>query len=277
MSDDLLIHTERKNKTIICTVLFADIIKFSERGVSDQTIIKNHFNDVVSKALSHISERERLILDTGDGVAVCLFGDPEEGLFLGLTLCEEFKQAKTVIPDYAVRLGLNLGPIKLVTDLNGRFNAIGDGINVAQRVMSFAEPGQILCARSFFEVVSRLADDFQRMFEYSGVRHDKHVREHDIYEVRAPGSAVVSSYEVPQDLVPKKEVTISAENQKAIATLLAKFEGPLATVLVKKACRTCETYNEVIESIASQMSYESEASEFRTQALEVLENSQNKT
>ena len=40
-----------------------------------------------------------------------------------------------------VRLGVNLGPVRLVKDLNGQMNIIGDGINVAQRVMSFSRPG----------------------------------------------------------------------------------------------------------------------------------------
>ena len=54
-----------------------------------------------------------------------------------------------------IRMGVNLGPVRLVKDLNAQLNIIGDGINVAQRVMSFSDPGQLLVSRSFYEVVRR--------------------------------------------------------------------------------------------------------------------------
>ena len=62
-------------------------------------------------------------------------------------------------------------------------NIIGDGINVAQRVMSFARPGQLLVSRSFYEVVSCLSRDYAKLFHHEGSRTDKHVREHEVYAV----------------------------------------------------------------------------------------------
>src|SRR6185295_3219368 len=89
-----------------------------------------------------------------------------------------------------MRLGVNLGPVRMVKDLNGQMNIIGDGINVAQRVMSFSRPGQLLVSRSFYEVVSCLSRDYARMFQHEGARTDKHVREHEVYSVvTATGAA----------------------------------------------------------------------------------------
>jgi hypothetical protein len=62
-------------------------------------------------------------------------------------------------------------------------NIIGDGINVAQRVMSFSAPGQLLVSRSFYEVVSCLSRDYMNLFRHEGSRTDKHVREHEVYSV----------------------------------------------------------------------------------------------
>jgi hypothetical protein len=86
-------------------------------------------------------------------------------------------------PPLELRLGINLGPVRLVKDLNGRMNIIGDGINVAQRVMSFAETGQLLVSRSFYEVVSCLSHDYVDLFQHEGSRTDKHVRDHEVYSV----------------------------------------------------------------------------------------------
>jgi hypothetical protein len=73
--------------------------------------------------------------------------------------------------------------VRLVKDLNSQMNIIGDGINVAQRVMSFSRPGQLLVSRSFYEVVSCLSRDYANLFHHEGSRTDKHVREHEVYSV----------------------------------------------------------------------------------------------
>jgi hypothetical protein len=70
-----------------------------------------------------------------------------------------------------------------VKDINGHPNIIGDGINVAQRIMSFARPGQIVVSRSYYDVVSNLASEYAKLFSYEGSRTDKHVREHEIYVI----------------------------------------------------------------------------------------------
>jgi len=82
-----------------------------------------------------------------------------------------------------VRTGINLGPVSLMKDINGLDNVIGDGINVAERVMSFAGQGQVLVSRSFYEVVSLLSKDYATLFRKEESRTDKHERAHDLYAV----------------------------------------------------------------------------------------------
>ena len=73
-----------------------------------------------------------------------------------------------------------------MTDINGQPNIIGDGINVAQRVMSFAQLNQALISRSYFEVVSRLSEEYGQLFHYEGSPTAKHVREHEVYALGYP-------------------------------------------------------------------------------------------
>src|SRR3981189_2951369 len=167
---------ESSGRTLVCSVLFLDIVEYSKKPVSDQLQLKQEFNRVLTKSLEQVPARDRIILDTGDGTAVTFMGDPEDALF-----------ASMAVPDsagaLAVRLGVNLGPVRLVKDLNGQMNIIGDGINVAPRVMSFARPGQLLGPRWFYEVVSCLSRDYMNLFRHEGSRTDKHVREHEVYSV----------------------------------------------------------------------------------------------
>ena len=167
---------ESSGRTLVCSVLFLDIVEYSKKPVSDQLHIKQEFNRVLQKALEQVPQRDRIILDTGDGAAVTFMGDPEDALFAAMAVRDSAGAL-------AVRLGVNLGPVRLVKDLNGQMNIIGDGINVAQRVMSFSQPGQLLVSRSFYEVVSCLSRDYANLFHHEGARTDKHVREHDVYSV----------------------------------------------------------------------------------------------
>lgn len=169
---------ESSGRTLVTSVLFLDIAGYSKKSVSEQMAVKKVFNDSLGKAVKPIGSADRVILDTGDGAAVTFLGNPEDALFSGLIM-----QQTREIP---VRLGINLGPVRVVKDLNGQTNILGDGINVGQRVMSFAEPGQLLVSRSFYEVVSRLSDEYDGLFTHVGERTDKHVRAHEVYSVNLP-------------------------------------------------------------------------------------------
>src|SRR5690349_17510269 len=173
---------ESSGRTLVCSVLFLDIVEYSKKPVAEQLQLKQEFNRVLTKALDHVPPRDRIILDTGDGAAVTFMGDPEDALFAAMAM-------RDGVGALAVRCGVNLGPVRLVKDLNGQMNIIGDGINVAQRVMSFSRAGQLLVSRSFYEVVSCLSRDYARMFHHEGARTDKHVREHEVYSVRADSGA----------------------------------------------------------------------------------------
>ena len=127
---------DRGTRTFICTVVFIDIVEYSKKSVAEQMRVKQQMNQLLEKALGDVPSKDRIILDTGDGAAVNFLGEPEEGLFLGLAL----RDAVITAADNALRLriGINLGPVRLVRDINNQPNIIGDGINVAQRVMGFA-------------------------------------------------------------------------------------------------------------------------------------------
>ena len=176
---------DRINKTSICSIVFLDMIDYSKKPDSEQIEFKNQFNDFINIALKDIAQNDRIILDTGDGAAIAYMGSPEDALFMALNIRDSImKNNESGQSLMHVRFGINLGPVRVVKDINGRPNIIGDGINVAQRIMSFAQPNQILVSRSYYEITSRLTQEISQMFDYSGVKHDKHVRDHEVYSVR---------------------------------------------------------------------------------------------
>jgi hypothetical protein len=255
--------TGAARRTLICSVVFIDIVDYSKKTVAKQLAIKSWFNELLGQALASTAAEDRLILDTGDGAAICFPGDPEEALFTANGL--RVSLAERNYPELAFRIGINLGPVKVVKDINGRPNIIGDGINVAQRVMSFAEPNQILVSRSYFEVVSCLSEEYLRLFHYQGVRHDKHVRSHEVYEVfiSAPGVHVQEHGEGPHDAdvtvrlaqapqgdTPAPAAEFEPSFLAALAGELAKHIGPIATVVVQRAAGRSATREELARTLA---------------------------
>ena len=168
--------TEPANRTLVCSVLFLDIVGYSMHGVDEQVRLKRRLNMVLNEALDQVPPDERIIIDTGDGAAISFLENPEAALFAALVVLDHAGE----VP---VRIGINLGPVTLMQDINGRDNMVGDGINAAERVMSFAKDGQLLVSRSFYDVVRHLSHEYADLFREQTPVSDKHGRYHEIYAV----------------------------------------------------------------------------------------------
>src|SRR5688572_8181827 len=289
--------TTRVHRTWLCSVVFMDIVGYSKHPVSWQLDIKKRFNGSVSDAIQKLPSDERLILDTGDGAALCFFGDPEQALYCAIRLRDRF----SIGPDWVdnpvqVRFGINLGPVKLIRDVNAQLNAIGDGINDAQRVMAFAEPDQILISRSFYDVVERLSDDNHKLFQYLGTRDDKHRRSHAIYAVIPPRAAGdddtqtdaifdVVSGTANEDVIyrtvnldegstpPLEESPVTQPPVTsaplwdpvmldAITKQLAQFAGPLARIMVSREAKHTGDFDELYSRLAERLPAEKDSTRF---------------
>ncbi len=247
---------EESGRTLVCSVLFVDIVGYSKNSVAEQFELKRAFNGALAGSLEVLKRHDRVIVDTGDGAAVVFLGDPEDALVAGLAMREKVGR----IP---VRMGINLGPVKLITDLNDQVNVIGDGINVAQRVMSFAEPGQLLVSYNYQDVVSRLSEQYATLFTREGRRQDKHVREYELFSVSdairvgeaeslldeaVPELKATASYQAPSEARPAAPVhqpakvldagsslMISASSRQAAAEALERLKREGAAVLAPVA------------------------------------------
>ncbi len=249
---------EQAGRTIICSIVFIDIVRYSEAPDSLQLAMKARLNAVIAEAVAAIAPQERVILDTGDGAAICFLGDPEDALFAATAINDAIRKT-TGAAAQELRTGINLGPIKLVTDLNGRTNVVGDGVNVAQRIMSFAEVGEILVSRSYYEVVARLREGNERLFRYMGSKRDKHVREHQLYafSLHSGVPASAGADEPSAEAAPAGAPTDSFAGALPAALLaaeegrLARYIGPLARVIVRRAAESARSVGELCNAIAA--------------------------
>ncbi len=225
---------DHTRKNVMGTIMFLDLVAYSTRSVDQQVALKTQFNELVSKAIDGVDASSRIMLDTGDGAAICFLGDPEEALVSARLLRDLMRQKYN--EKLSMRVGLHLGPLRMLKDINDRINVVGDGINVAQRIMDFSTANQIMVSRAYYDVISRISDGADELFEFLGERYDKHDRAHEVYRLLDQRGARLSpANDEATTLLLADAPPIAAEVVQAIETELTRAIGPLAHVLMKKS------------------------------------------
>lgn len=178
----------RLNKTAICSVLCVDIVGHSRKPDAEQIVQKERFNALVEAALQDVPKSDRVILDTGDGAVIAFFASPEDAITSALLIRDAMAADRRPQHAFELRVGIDLGAIRVMRDVNGVFNIVGDGLNAAQQVMAFAPPGRILASHAYHGVVAPENPDIVRLFSYFGVRQDRDERSYEMHIVgHAPG------------------------------------------------------------------------------------------
>jgi len=163
----------------ICSTVSIDIVDYTRRSVAQQLKLRERFNAALALALRQVSPLERIVLDTGSGAAIVFLLSAKHALLVMLALRATMNTRAG--QDLQLRASINLGPVRLVKDANLQPNVIGDGISVAQSVLAFAQPGQIVVTRAYRDVVAALDRQYARLFETAGTFTDAHTRDHELF------------------------------------------------------------------------------------------------
>ena len=126
-------------------VLFIDIVGYSKLLIEEQKERLDQLTKIVlGTAQVRDSTDEQLVrLPTGDGMALVFHHSAEEPARCALEIAEALRKH----PEIPVRMGIHSGPVSEVTDVSGRSNIAGAGINMAQRVMDCGDAGHILLSQ----------------------------------------------------------------------------------------------------------------------------------
>ena len=144
-------------------VLFIDIVGYSKLLIEEQKERLHQLTAVVlATAQVRESTDEQLVrLPTGDGMALVFHHSAEEPARCALEVAEALRKH----PEIPVRMGIHSGPVSAVTDVSGRGNIAGAGINMAQRVMDCGDAGHILLSQ-------HVADDLMQYRQWAPRLHD---------------------------------------------------------------------------------------------------------
>ncbi len=144
-------------------VLFIDLVGYSKLLIDEQKERLRQLTDIVlaTRQVGEATNEELVRLPTGDGMALVFRNSLEEPAQCALEIARALKEH----PEIQVRMGIHSGPVSKVTDLNGRTNIAGAGINLAQRVMDCGDAGHILLSRHVVEDLAQYRQWSQRLHD----------------------------------------------------------------------------------------------------------------
>jgi class 3 adenylate cyclase len=140
--------------------IFLDVVQFSKRSAEAQSEIVPALNKIVLTILNQFkinSEESCILIPTGDGMCVALTSPDlpyDSHIQIALRILGSLEiynnAARTEQREFEVRIGINQNTDILITDINGRSNIAGAGINLASRIMDKADGGQVLVSQVVF-------------------------------------------------------------------------------------------------------------------------------
>lgn len=167
---------------ISANFFFIDIVGLSDPSLSVRKQIEKieRLNNLINScdAFKKITEK-KIILPTGDGMAIGFMLNPELPLQLSIQLHKEldrYNHSKKISEEdiLEVRIGLATGPVFIVSDINNNQNIWGPGIILARRVMDLGDSGHILIADILAEQLIALKDEYRVMINPIGNYRIKH-------------------------------------------------------------------------------------------------------
>src|SRR6476620_1584202 len=139
-------------------VLFIDIVGYSKLLIEEQRERLNQLTEIVlaTTPVREATDEQLVRLPTGDGMALVFHHSAEEPARCALEISEALRKH----PELCVRMGIHSGPVSEVTDVSGRTNIAGAGINTAQRVMDCGDSGHFLLSQ-------HVADDLMQYRQWA--------------------------------------------------------------------------------------------------------------
>lgn len=143
------------------TIMCCDIVGFSKKSTADQRSLIDEITTSLAQELKLFlqpasGEPGLIALPTGDGLALTFLHVEDKGwdrskLFEVILNLHKWAHSKSrASAQVSMRVGVHVGIVELIDDINGRRNVCGHTINFAQRVMDAANPRQTLFSEEAF-------------------------------------------------------------------------------------------------------------------------------
>jgi KaiC/GvpD/RAD55 family RecA-like ATPase/class 3 adenylate cyclase len=171
-------------------LFFIDIVGLSDPSLSVKKQVEkiNALTKSIASCDAYKNSRKgKIVLPTGDGMAIGFLQYPELPLQLSIQLhsrLRQYNRGRGKEDEIGVRIGLGSGPVFLVNDINNNQNVWGPGIVLARRVMDIGDDRHILLSGNLADQLIALKDEYKEMIKYIGdysIKHGQTVRVYSAY------------------------------------------------------------------------------------------------
>lgn len=201
--------TEALAQTVDASVIVLSVPGYGKRAVADQIALRQRLDEEVAVAIADLAPADRLVVDASDGVAILFLGGPHQAMSAVGTLATRLAvYAGSDASPFTVSVGATLGPVRLAEE-NGSVGVAGDGIAVAEAIAGFAEAGQILASRTFYEAAVAASPQTASSFKPLGTRVDANVRAHEVFLLDPPGLAPAAAVSARPSRVGRRTLLIA--------------------------------------------------------------------
>jgi len=131
-----------------------------------------------------------VILPTGDGMAIGFADSPEYPLRLSIQLhksINQYNKTQRGKEKVLLRIGIDIGPVYVIRDLNDQNNVWGPGIILTRRVMDLAGDMNIFASKRIAEDVRALSPEYKEILHPIGDYSIKHGEQLQIYNIYGEG------------------------------------------------------------------------------------------
>ncbi len=167
-----MLTSELKGQRTLATVVFTDCVGFSAR----MSVNEEHTLDLIRRDLKLMQKvckqyEGRVLKTTGDGLLMC-FSSAVKAVECAIAIQRAIAEAIATLPPSDAllhRIGIHLADMYITeTDV------MGNGVNIAARLQTEADPGGICISQTVYDVAKH---GLQLVTEYLGPRDLKNIRE----------------------------------------------------------------------------------------------------
>jgi len=191
---------------------FTDIVAGSDPTIPSKEQARKVvvLNDLIGRTetFKRRDPSSTVVLPTGDGMAIGFADSAEYPLRLSIQLHkllnEYNKVRRSKKEKVLLRIGIDIGPVYVIKDLNGQDNVWGPGIILTRRVMDLAGDMNIFASSRFGDDVKALSPEYKEILHPIGDYSIKHGEQLNIYNIYGEGFGS-KLYPRKSKIVEKKE------------------------------------------------------------------------
>lgn len=178
-----------KVKDTTSYVVLLDIVGFSEGGSEEQAECVNDFLKLLETNLSILGGQKFNIFPIGDGSILCIYEETPSPTATTSELPLTFARAMLKTNkdnNFDLRISINYSKIERIISvkhlkIDTSHIQIGNGINVAERIIHFCEPNEIIVSEDYWDVLFQLKIPIRSQFHSHKKVFVKHMKDLKIF------------------------------------------------------------------------------------------------